>query len=103
MVDGNEGLDTFDFDYDDIVDDQINAVSQVEFLSVVNQRQSDLALDFQTLFAKFVRQTGMICTLQESWAKDGMDLHRSADDAAGDLIHRNSHETAISQPNGFSL
>ena len=44
----------FDFNDNKIIDDEINTIAKVDSLPVINDWQTDLATDPQTLLTKFV-------------------------------------------------
>src|ERR1035437_1153682 len=81
-----DGLDALDLDDDQVLDEQVDSIAQVEFLSFINHGQTDLRVHTEASFAEFVRQAGVVGTLQQARAQDGMHFHRGTDNGGGDLV-----------------
>src|ERR1019366_2228426 len=87
-----DGLDALDLDDDQVFYEQIDSIAQVEFLSFINHGQTDLRVHTEASFAEFVRQAGVVGTLQQARAQDGMHFHRGTDNGGGDLVHSESRD-----------
>src|SRR6266704_3102547 len=99
-----------DLDNHDIVHDQVNAISELDLLSLVNHRQSNLTGDCEALLSKLMQQAALIGAFEESRPKHGMNSHRGADDLMCDVVYSGSsllrcgsHQPAISQLRVLSL
>ena len=55
LVNRIDRLSALDLDDHDIANDQVNAIPEIDLLTVVNNRQSDLASDRKPLFSKFMQ------------------------------------------------
>ena len=86
LVDGINGFDALDFDDDEVFDDQIDAIAQIDALSVIDYGESYLPRNGETLFAKFVGQAGFVGALEEAGAQLRMNLHRGCDHCAGQAV-----------------
>jgi hypothetical protein len=78
---------TFDLDDDQGFHEQVDSISEVEFLSFVNHGQTDLCVHVEASLAEFVGQAGVVGTLQQTRAKDGVHFHRGTDNGGGDFVH----------------
>lgn len=110
LVDGIDGFNALHLDNHSIGDDQINAITEIDVLSIVDDWQSDLTGNRDALFPKLVQQAGMICAFQQSRPEYAMNLHGRSNDLAGDVIcARNnllrcgSHEPSIPDVGHFAL
>ena len=84
-----EGLDGFHFYYDSVLNDQIDTVSNFELVSLVDHWHCYFGDDFEAAVSQFLRQAGLVGTLEKAWAKHGMDFHRGIDDRPSDFVHVN--------------
>lgn len=66
LVDGIDGFNALHLDNHSIGDDQINAITEIDVLSIVDDWQSDLTGNRDALFPKLVQQAGMICAFQQA-------------------------------------
>lgn len=66
FVDSVESLHTLQFHHDKVLNNQVQSVTKIDGYPVVNHRESDLALNFQTLLAKFMEQTSFVGTLKQT-------------------------------------
>ena len=81
-----ESFDTFQFQDDEIFDKEIDAVSQVDSYTVVENREDDLACDVEVLPSKLVEQAGSVGALEQAGSQGGMDLHGGVDDCTCELV-----------------
>ena len=77
----------FHFNHHSVFHDQINAVSDFEFLAFVNDRERNLRCDCEAQAPQFMRQAGLISALQEAGPEPGMDFHGSSDGCVCDLVY----------------
>ena len=104
MVDWVNCFYRFHFDDYSVLDNEVQPISEFEFLIVVDHRQADLRGDFQTAFSKFVGKTRRVGALEEPGAEARMNFHRSINNCAGDTVYgkrrrarRGSHIDGIPQ------
>jgi hypothetical protein len=85
-VDRVDAIDAFDLNDDQPLDQQINAIPEFQFRSLVNQGQTNLCGHMKTSFPQFVGEAGLVRTLQQAGAEQRVDLQRRIDNRAGDAI-----------------
>ena len=73
-MDRRERIDRLDLDKDDAVDDQIESIARVEFLTLVDDRQGELSLDAQASTGNLMCETMLVRGLQQTRAEQLMDL-----------------------------
>jgi len=56
--------DALDFDDNQLLDDQIDAVSELDLFSVEDHRKTDLAGDLKSPFPKLMRETSLVGVLK---------------------------------------
>ena len=91
-MDWIDGFDAHYFDNDEPFYNQIDAIAGLDPLTVIDDWQSNLLGDFQSPFAEFVREAGLVSALKQTWAKMRMNLHRGRDYGAGDSINARSSD-----------
>src|SRR5271170_775900 len=82
-------LDAFHFDDHQILDNEVYSVSQFDFFTVENHRQTDLAGDCKSAFSKLMGKTSLVGALQQSWTKDGVDVHGGRHHCSRELVNAN--------------
>src|SRR5690349_3801652 len=83
MVNAENGLHTFQFNYHTIFNDQIHLVTAVESHTLVNDREIDLSSKGQSPKLEFVTKAFLIGGFQESGTKMALHLNGSSDDLLG--------------------
>jgi len=63
-VNGIDRLNALDLDNYQILNDEIDPVTEVNLLAIVDDRQSNLASYAETLLAEFVQQASLISAFQ---------------------------------------
>jgi len=63
-MNGIDRLNALDLDNYQILNDEIDPVTEVNLLAIVDDRQSNLASHPQTLLAEFVQQASLISAFQ---------------------------------------
>lgn len=79
MVNRVEGLDGFHFHNDSMFYDQIDAVSDFEFMAFIDYGHRYFRYDLETAASQFVRQAGLVGTFQKTRAEGRMNRHRGID------------------------
>jgi hypothetical protein len=87
LVNGMEGLGRFHFHYDSMFHDQIDAISDFEFVALIDDGQGYFSCDFETAASQFVRQAGLVCALKKTWPEDGVHLQGSIYDRTGYVVY----------------
>ena len=107
---GMNRFNAFHLDDDDILDYQVDPIAQFDFFAIIDDRQADLASDVKSAFCQFMLKTGLICALQQSGAEQRVDLHRTGNDFACDLVDAeivngscSCHSNCIPQSSCFPL
>ncbi len=65
-MNGIDRLNALDLDNYQILNDEIDPVTEVNLLAIVDDRQSNLASHPQTLLAKLVQQASLISAFQQT-------------------------------------
>ncbi|HEV2103248.1 MAG TPA: hypothetical protein VGR58_10775 [Candidatus Acidoferrum sp.] len=73
----------FQFNYDSVLDQDIDPVAAFEFHVFVDDRHWFLALMCDTAQDQFFAKTLLISRFKQAWAKKSMNLDGSADDFVG--------------------
>jgi len=87
-MDRVERLDGFHFDNDSALHDQVDSVSDFQFLTLINNWQRNFIRHFESSASEFVYKAGLIGALEESRAEERVNLHCGIHDRACDLIYR---------------
>jgi hypothetical protein len=84
--------------------DEVDAVSDLEFLALIDNRQRDFCCYLETSASDLVSEAGLISAFQKTGAQNGMDFRGGCDHSACDLICSergrvcsSSHDYHISQ------
>ena len=83
---GMNCLNAFHCDDNGVFHDQVNPVSQFDFLSVIDYGQADLAGHIQPALSQFMLKAGLIGAFEESRAEQRMNMHGSGDNSACNLV-----------------
>jgi hypothetical protein len=86
LVDGGELLDRFEFDKNEMVDDQIGAKADVESQVIPNQRYGLFPLDGEPALGQLVSENRLIDRLQQPWPKPSMYVNGHFDDRSAQFI-----------------
>lgn len=70
-----------DFQYDLLLNDNIKPIAAFEGHGFVNDRQSQLPLEFDTGFFQFITEAFLISRFQQARPKRSMNLNGQTDDA----------------------
>lgn len=73
-MNGMNCLNAFHFNNHQSFNQQIDSVSKIEFHFVIHNRQANLCVDPKSPLPEFVRQAGIVSTLQKSGAEQGNGL-----------------------------
>jgi hypothetical protein len=87
LMDRVDAIYALDLNNHQIFDEQINAITEFQFLSLVDHGQTNLSGHVKSSLAEFVRQASLVSTLQQPRAELGMDFHRRIDDGARNLVN----------------
>lgn len=69
LMNGIDCFYAFDFDDDDVLDDQVNSISQIDPLAVINHWESRLLGNRKALLPKLVSKAGFIGAFEQAWPK----------------------------------
>src|SRR5215831_5809790 len=86
-------LDGFKFHHDTVFNDEIDAVRTFELDALIDDRQTNLMSEFQTLFGKLISKTRVVGAFEAPGAERGVHFHRCAE---------NSFSDRYGQPQDFS-
>ena len=78
--------DCLELDYDGIVDDQIEPVADIEFMTVVDHGHGDLLEHPMTTGSQLVRETRLISALEQSWPKRRVHFEGARDHRTGNVV-----------------
>jgi hypothetical protein len=87
FMDGMDCLHTLDLYNHQILNQQVDTLSEVEFFALVDDRQAYLRFHHETSLPEFLGQTSLVGTLQQTSPKQRMNSHRGINDCAGYLIY----------------
>ena len=103
-MDGIDCFDALNLNDDATGDDEMNAISKVDLLALINDRQPDLTGDTDPSLSKLVEHTCPVSALEQTRPEGRVNSHCRTDDLAGefvdwrsDLLRHCSHASAISQ------
>jgi hypothetical protein len=65
VVDRIESLDALDLDNHGVFNDEINAIAKIDFLAVINHRQSNLTVNPVSALYKFMQQERVIGAFEQ--------------------------------------
>jgi hypothetical protein len=85
-MDGMNGVDALNFDKNQILNDQIDPVSKLNFLSLENYRQPDLACHFKAVLSEVMGEAALVNTFKQPRSKHRVDVHCRRNDRTGNLI-----------------
>src|SRR5262249_32527875 len=85
-VNGQEFLDTFDFNYQAFFDDEIDAIRRRKSHALVFNWQMNLVLDVQASRPHILQQAGTNRALQNAGSERGVDSKRAIDDGVRRFI-----------------
>ncbi len=98
-----ERLDRFHFDNDAVFNHQIDAISDFEFLSFIDDRQRNFSRNVKTSSSEFVGEARLISALEKSRAEKRVDFSLRNYDGPCDVVNpialgasRSSHASGIS-------
>lgn len=81
-----EGIHSFYFDNDQIINNQVQAVTTIELYFLVNQRQWYLSGDFSASFAQLVGLASLVSRFKQARSKCTMHFNGRTDDVLGNVI-----------------
>ena len=106
-----DAIDALNLDDHQVLDDQIDPVSKLNFLSLENYRQPDLACHFKAMLSEVMGEAALVDTFEQPRPENRMDMHCRRNNRAGNLIdtqgvrreRSSSHSKLISRRPGFTL
>jgi hypothetical protein len=75
LVYGIDCFDALNLNNDGVRDDEINAISEVDLFSFVDDWQSDLAINSQSALSNPMQEARMICAFEQPRPECGMNSH----------------------------
>ena len=90
LMDGIDAFYTLDLDRDQVFYKQIDAVTEIDPLALIDHRQADLLGNSKTLFPKFMSKAGFVGAFEQAGAEMRMNFHRRGNHVAGDPIDTRS-------------
>src|SRR5215469_7338628 len=75
LMDRGERVYGFQFNNDEILDEQIDPISEIQLHAIVINRQTDLSFRPKTGLRQFVLQASLIGAFKESWSQICMNPH----------------------------
>jgi len=103
FVNGMYGVCGFHFDDDSGFDKEIDSISELKFVALINNWQGHFCRDLESSTSQFVRKAALVGTFQEPWTEYGVNFHYRGYYEPGDLVYckgvmcRTCHAYRISQ------
>jgi hypothetical protein len=94
FVDWMDRFDGFHFDNYPVFNDQINSISDFEFVAFINNRQGNFRSHAKASGTEFMCEAELIGTLEKTWPEERMNLHCRIDDCAGNCVDEEPTEHA---------
>lgn len=109
FMERNHFLHGFQFDDDCVFNEDVDAVTNVEFHLVVNHRQTYLAESFKPAFSKLINQAGFISRFQKPRPEARMNLNGRSNDFRSECVvgfggvHRVTGSTTEPKPRNTEI
>jgi hypothetical protein len=81
-----EGLDSFYLDNDQVIDEQVQAITTIEFYTLVDQRQWHLSGNLPAPFPQLKSFTRFVSRFKQARSKGAMHLDGGTDDVFSNAI-----------------
>lgn len=101
-MNGVNRVNGFHFDYDSAFNDQIDSISNFDFLAFIDNWQRNFDRDFEPAASQFVCEAGLVGAFQQARTEHRVDLHRGIHNGACDFVDaigmrpsRSSHVSCI--------
>jgi hypothetical protein len=94
FVDWMDRFDGFHFDNYPVFNDQINSISDFEFVGFINNRQGNFRSHAKASGTEFMCEAELIGTLEKTWPEERMNLHCRIENAPVIALTRSLREHA---------
>jgi len=85
-VDRMDDFYAFHFYDDQVLDEQVYAVSQVQLFAFIDDGHPYFLIHSVPSLAQFMREAGCVSALKQSGTENGVHFKRGVNDASGDLV-----------------
>ena len=79
-------LDGLQFDNQALLHKEVNTIATVKLYGLIDDGQSNLAMEDQPSLAQFIAQTRLVSRLEQPWPQATVNLNRSSDNLLGQRI-----------------
>jgi len=86
LMDRGDRVHGLEFNNDEVLDEQIDPVSEVQPYAIVVNRQTDLSFRSKTRLFQFVLKASEVGVFKQTWPQVCMNSHRGRDDCMADLL-----------------
>jgi hypothetical protein len=91
-VDRSKLLESFDFDNDKVLHNQVQPIGAIELDAAIGERDGALFFNFETASPQLEDQASNVSGFQQSGSQRSMDRDRRGDDDPSDSIERRFRE-----------